>query len=134
MTESNQVHPDDIRRLQGEVSDIKELMGQLTTAVTRLTVLEERQQNMSGLTAKILDQVEQIRNAQHQTELRFATQGDLQSRIAALELKAREDHLEYQKDKAALAASVKALKLFIGVSWVVFVFAVGTAIKLYGGA
>lgn len=137
MSTPQPISADDFRRLQGEVSDIKELMGQMTAALTRLALLEERQQSVTTTATKILDQIEGIRASQHNIELRLANYTDLQGRVERLESTVREIHLEQEREKSFVVASFRTTKLFIGGTWAVLLAlggVIGFATKLYGGA
>lgn len=94
--------PDDFRQLRAEVADMKTLMGRMTDALTRLALLEERQQAVSGVTSKILEQVESIRASQHEAEIRFASYGDVVKRVERVEQAFRDLHIERERDKASL--------------------------------
>lgn len=129
------VSADDFRRLAGEVSDMKELMGQMTQALTRLALLEERQQSVTVVTGKILEQVEDIRKSQHGIELRLANYPDIQGRVQRLEEVVRDMHLEQQRDKASVVASLKVTKMFMTGAWAAVLALSGVvAFVLTGGA
>lgn len=100
------VSSEDFRLLRGEVSDMKTVMAQMAKTLDRVVLLEERQQQVSATANKILEQVEAMRSAQHETDLRFAGLGDLTGRIDRLERAAHEQHIEAERAKASFKTAI----------------------------
>ena len=98
------VNREELHQLRAEVTDIKVFIRQMSEALTRLTLLEERQQNVTTQTAQILSQIELIRNHQHAVALQTAREGDVPARFEAIDALLAAMTIERAEDKARVGA------------------------------
>ena len=90
--------------LEKDVGDMKSLMSKMVDALTRMALIEERQQAMAQTNHRILEQIQDIRDHQAAVDLASARNSVSPDRVAAIELSIREDHLEHERNKARLEA------------------------------
>lgn len=86
--------------LRSDVADMKALMARMADAMTRLALLDERQQGFAETNKEILRRIDTMEKNQQQAALQAAAAGDTGSRIKNLEETFREMHIEREKDKA----------------------------------
>lgn len=106
----NPVSHDDLRLVRHEMGEMRQVMSRMADAIEKVVVLDERQRVAMETNTRILESIEEIREGQHRTELRFAEYGDMKGRIERLETATRDLHVEREKDKASFQTTVKTIK------------------------
>lgn len=99
-----------IAGLQSEMREMKDVMGKVADALTRLALVEDRQHSVAQTTNRILEQVEALRERQHAGELANTTNGQNAIRIAELDQAVRELHVDNERHKASLKTASTLIK------------------------
>lgn len=86
--------------LERDMSDMKSLMSKMVDALTRMALLEERQQTVQATTSKTAETVQNIKDQLAASELAFAKTAITPGRIESIERTVREDHIEHERNKA----------------------------------
>lgn len=76
----------DVMAIKDDMTSMRESIGQIASALTKLAILEERQATQTTLVQKTLDRLEKIEEKAHTTELRFAVGAISIERITALDV------------------------------------------------
>ena len=85
--------------MQRDVADIKGLLSTMVETMQRLSLIEERQNNLGLSANKLFEQIEKIVTQQQQHQIADALNANLASRVAAIETLHRELHVENERNK-----------------------------------
>jgi Skp family chaperone for outer membrane proteins len=99
------------QELKTELGDMKTLMQRMVDAMTRLAVIDERQQAHTATNEKILERLDGIESRQHQAELDAVKNEGFGGRVVQLENVVREMVVERERDKAVQQGMVRMIKL-----------------------
>lgn len=105
--------------LKQDITDMKSLMSRMVEAMSRITVIEERQHTMAQSTSKAIERMEAITERQHAYELTNAESASTAGRVGRLELVFQELNVENERNKARFQTvvwTVRALWAVIGSS------------------
>lgn len=86
--------------LKGELNDMKSLLQRMVEAMTRLAIIDERQQAQTASSQRILERLESMEARQHAADVVAAKHGDVPSRVEQLERSVREIVVDREKDKS----------------------------------
>lgn len=103
--------------LKQDITDMKSLMSRMVEAMSRITVIEERQHTMAQSTSKAIERMETITERQHAYELANAESASTVGRVSRLELAFQELNVENERNKArfhTVVWTVRALWAAIG--------------------
>lgn len=89
-----------------EVREMKGLMSQMVEALTRITLLDERQQVVGAFMQKLDERMARAELRQHEAEIANALVKGGASRLTSIEAGFREMHLDRERDKARFQAVV----------------------------
>lgn len=101
-SDRDRISMDDFVSLRRDVSDMKGLMAKMVDALGKIAVIDDRQQNSSVLTLKLIDRLERIEARQQSHDILDATRAGLTTRVETLETAVREDHLDMERNKARI--------------------------------
>lgn len=114
--EEKQVNPAEFHGLVRDVGEMKSLMSQIADAITRITVLDERQQVVTGYMQKLDDRMERMELRQHKADVDNALVQGNANRLASMEAGFREMYLDRERDKARFHAVVWMVRALWAVS------------------
>lgn len=86
--------------LKQDITDMKSLMSRMVEVLSRISVIEERQNQFSSTATEALKRMEEIAQRQHQHEVNNAANSTVANRVDALEVAARESYVEAERNKA----------------------------------
>lgn len=102
--------------IERELGDMKSLMQRMVDAMTRLALLDERQQGMFDTSKEILKRIAGIEQRQHNAELTAAHNGDMAGRLKVLESAFKELHTERVTERASFKTAVWMVRaMWLGV-------------------
>jgi len=105
--------------LEGQLGDIKALLGRMVDAMSKLAIIDERQAGFNDTSREILRRLSSIEERQHQADIEAAKNGDTGGRLERLENAVRDMHVEREKDKATQEGMVKMVRwMWVGVPFV----------------
>lgn len=131
------VNREELHQLRAEVTDIKIFIRQMADALTRLTILEERQQNVTATTNQILTQIDMIRGHQQAVALQTAREGDVPARFEAIDRVLSAMTIERAEEKARVGTVsnlVRAAWAVISVSGVAGILTITKAFTVFTGS
>lgn len=108
-----------------DLTDMKALMGRMVEAMSRIALIEERQNTQAAKADQHYERLESVMNKLHEHEVLAATNTGVGGRLKDVEVAVRELHVESERNKARFQAIV----WLIGGVWA-FV-AGGGALMLY---
>jgi DNA repair ATPase RecN len=111
--------------MKEDISDIKNSMGKIAEALTRLAVLEEKHTAVAQVTNRILERIESIERTQHDKEVSKETISRLFDSIDKTTAAFSSHREAYITDKAQADGVIKTIKAL----WVV----VGSLVLWVGG-
>jgi hypothetical protein len=129
-----QVSSTEFNALAREVGDMKGLMSQMVDALTRITVIDERQQVVGVFMQKLDDRMARMEQRQHEAEVLNATAQGGAQRLTAIEAGFRELHIDRERDKARFQAVVWMVRGLWAVSGAGVVGMGAMLVKLWAGA
>lgn len=88
--------------LSRDVAEMKALMGKMVDAISRISILDDRQSSVAAVLVKVDERLARLEEAQHRAELSAARESVSPVRITNLESSVREMHVEREKDKARM--------------------------------
>lgn len=100
MSEETLIRKIDLEDLKRDMTDMKSLMSRMVEAMSRITVIEERQHDLSQVTSKAMDRMEMVAEKQHAYEIISASNSSMAGRVTVMETAFRELHLEGERNKA----------------------------------
>ncbi len=103
--------------LKQDITDMKSLMSRMVEAMSRITVIEERQHTMAQSTSKAIERMEAITERQHAYELVNAESASTVGRVGRLESVFQDLNIESERNKARFQTvvwTVRALWAVLG--------------------
>lgn len=90
----------EFQSLNSDIGEMKRLMSQMAEAISRISLLDERQQQVAGFMQRLDDRIARMESRQHESEIASAVNQVNGSRLASIEAGFRDVHLERERDKA----------------------------------
>ena len=90
----------EFQSLNRDIGEMKSLMSQIADAITRITLLDERQQVVGAFMQKLDERMARMEHRQQETEIANALAQQGASRLTNVEAGFREMHLDRERDKA----------------------------------
>ena len=98
--QQKEVTPAELHNLVRDVREMRGLMSQIADAITRITLLDERQQVVSAFMQKLDERMARMEHRHQETEIANALARQGASRLTNVEASFREMHLDRERDKA----------------------------------
>ena len=90
----------EFQSLNRDIGEMKSLMSQIADAITRITLLDERQQVVGAFMQKLDERMARMEHRQQETEIANALAQQGASRLTNVEAGFREMYLDRERDKA----------------------------------
>lgn len=105
-TDSQQVQYHEFSALKQDITDMKSLMSRMVEALSRISVIEERQNQFAATAGEALKRMEYIAQKQHQNDIANAIHVNMAARVDLLEAAVRESHVENERHKARFDTAI----------------------------
>lgn len=113
-----------------DVGEMKGLMSQMVEALTRITLLDERQQVVGAFMQKLDERMARMEHRQQEAEIANALSQQGASRLTNVEAGFREMHLDRERDKARFQTVVWMVRGLWAVSGAGIVAILGLLVKM----
>jgi hypothetical protein len=120
----------EIHALAQDVSEMKSLMSKMVDAISRIGLLDERQQTVTAALQKLDDRTSRIEVRQQDAEIARAVNQQSADRLNLIDTGFRELHIERERDKARFQTVIWMIR---GLWATVTAGGLGVALKIYGG-
>lgn len=129
--EQKTIQQHEIHALAQDVSEMKSLMSKMVDAISRIGLLDERQQTVTAALQKLDERTVRIEDRQREAEIARALSQAGTDRLNLIDAGFRELHIERERDKARFQTVIWMIR---GLWATVTAGGLGLVIKLYGGA
>lgn len=128
--EEKRINYQEFQKLTQDMSDVKSLMSQMVEAISRISLLDERQQVVATALQKLDERIARMEVKQQEADIARALGQASADRLNLIDTGFRELHLERERDKARFQTVIWMIR---GLWATVAAGGLGVATKLWGG-
>ena len=121
----------EFQSLNRDIGEMKSLMSQMVEAISRISLLDERQQVVAQALQKLDERMARMEGKQQDADIARALSQTSSDRLNLIDMGFRELHIERERDKARFQTVIWMIR---GLWATVTAGGLGVAVKLWGGA
>lgn len=121
----------EFQSLNRDIGEMKSLMSQMVEAISRISLLDERQQVVAQALQKLDERMARMEGKQQDADIARALSQASSDRLNLIDMGFRELHIERERDKARFQTVIWMIR---GLWATVTAGGLGVAAKLWGGA
>ena len=121
----------EFQSLNRDIGEMKSLMSQMVEAISRISLLDERQQVVAQALQKLDERMARMEGKQQDADIARALSQASSDRLNLIDMGFRELHIERERDKARFQTVIWMIR---GLWATVTAGGLGVAVKLWGGA
>lgn len=121
----------EFQSLNRDIDEMKKLMSQIVEAISRISLLDERQQVVAQALQKLDERMARMEGKQQDADIARALSQASSDRLNLIDMGFRELHIERERDKARFQTVIWMIR---GLWATVTAGGLGVAAKLWGGA
>lgn len=121
----------EFQSLNRDIGEMKSLMSQMVEAISRISLLDERQQVVAQALQKLDERMARMESKQQDADIARALSQASSDRLNLIDMGFRELHIERERDKARFQTVIWMIR---GLWATVTAGGLGVAAKLWGGA
>lgn len=121
----------ELQSLNRDIGEMKKLMSQMVEAISRISLLDERQQVVAQALQKLDERMARMEGKQQDADIARALSQSSSDRLNLIDMGFRELHIERERDKARFQTVIWMIR---GLWATVTAGGLGVAAKLWGGA
>lgn len=121
----------EFQSLNRDIGEMKSLMSQMVEAISRISLLDERQQVVAQALQKLDERMARMESKQQDADIARALSQASSDRLNLIDMGFRELHIERERDKARFQTVIWMIR---GLWATVTAGGLGVVVKLWGGA